>query len=699
MSLNIPQLCMVMQMRSRRNFNFYFLLFLLCIGVMIPQGKAWAQCSGDTVISSDTAAQQTNNTWLCSFSVLSGKSITTTASFTYGLLNNSTITTLNNAGTISTSGFGANAINNLGTLTTLNNAGTISTSGSSANAIINRSILTTLSNTGTISTSASDTHVISNRSILTTLSNTGTISASGMNARGVSNLATGTITTLTNTGTISSSNSVGIFNLGTFTTLNNLQGASSSALTYSSNLPTNYNIIINSAANYGKLTVTSATGNTSFGISALSTGVTSGTYTSVLSGLASSNLSATSGSSTVSGTTYTWSLAISSGTTWDLTVAGGSSSSSSSSSAFSSSVSSSGSRVAKNAASVLDAISASPGAMTNVISALSALSGTAQSKAISQTLPTTSSSKATTGAVQALSQVVQGRMGSLRGMSSGDDYIGTRDVWMKGFGSWAKQNDIDGESGYKINTGGLALGIDKGLTPQMNIGTVLAFFNSSVNNNGDTAPGGMSINGYQVGIYGDYAFDPKLIANASANIGLNQNKGYRNITFMGTNANSNYNSYSGHLGAGIKYLLPIDMENTVIPGLRMDYTKVRSQGYTESGADALNLSVSGQTYDTLIPGADLRIDHALNSTLILTANAGAGYNILNNQVSLNSAYQGGGTTFATTGLQVSPWTYNAGVGVTGMLNKHLQLNLRYDNVFSTTGYMNQMISAKLNIPI
>jgi hypothetical protein len=108
--------------------------------------------------------------------------------------------------------------------------------------------------------------------------------------------------------------------------------------------------------------------------------------------------------------------------------------------------------------------------------------------------------------------------------------------------------------------------------------------------------------------------------------------------------------------------------------------------------------VGQQTYSTLIPSADLRIDHSLDSKLTLSANAGAGYNTLSNQATATSAYQGGGAVFATNGLQVSPWLYNAGVGITGQIEKNVQLNVRYDNVFSPTGYMNQMVSAKLKIP-
>jgi outer membrane autotransporter protein len=355
---------------------------------------------------------------------------------------------------------------------------------------------------------------------------------------------------------------------------------------------------------------------------------------------------------------------------------------------------------ASGAAGMLDSLSAAP-AMSGVMTALNNLSGAAQANAIAQTLPAMAggASLATTGSMQALNQIVQGRSNSLRGMASGDEYIGNRDVWMKGFGSWANQNDVNGVAGYKVNTGGLAIGVDQGFTPKLNIGAVLALSNSGVSSNSNSAPSGVTINSYQAGVYGDYAIEKNIIANAQADIGINQNKEYRNITFMGTNANGTYNSYSGHLGTGVKYLMPINPENTFIPSVRVDYTTVQSQAYSESGAGALNLSVAKQTYNTLIPSADVRIDHSLDSKMTLSANAGAGYNTLNNQVSATSAYAGGGTTFATNGLQVSPWLYNAGVGVTGQIDKNLQLNVRYDNVFSPTGYMNQMVSAKLKIPL
>ena len=81
----------------------------------------------------------------------------------------------------------------------------------------------------------------------------------------------------------------------------------------------------------------------------------------------------------------------------------------------------------------------------------------------------------------------------------------------------------------------------------------------------------------------------------------------------------------------------------------------------------------------------------------VTGNVGAGYNTLNNQVQITSAYAGGGASFATNGLQVSPWLYNAGIGIVGQIDKGYELTVRYDVQATTSGYVNQMASAKLRI--
>lgn len=159
------------------------------------------------------------------------------------------------------------------------------------------------------------------------------------------------ISSLTNEGSITGSSITDrssdiLLNFGsTLQTLNNAQGGnSSSAATTAVNLqvgnygagplPLNYNIIIRSRTYYGQLAVTapwgiSAGATTNFGIYAggvdgvAASTVTKGTYSSVLSGLTTSNVGATR-SGTYSGLNWTLALQSGSSTVWDLIFSGAS---------------------------------------------------------------------------------------------------------------------------------------------------------------------------------------------------------------------------------------------------------------------------------------------------------------------------------------------------------------------------------------
>jgi len=115
--------------------------------------SAWAACNDDIVINSSVTTTQliSDSTYpygLCSFTVPNNRSIsTTTVSYSWGILNSlSTITSLINNGSISTTGSEAHGILNYGTITSLTNTGSISASGSNAYGISNGVVIGTLNN-------------------------------------------------------------------------------------------------------------------------------------------------------------------------------------------------------------------------------------------------------------------------------------------------------------------------------------------------------------------------------------------------------------------------------------------------------------------------------------------------------------------------------------------------------------------------
>ena len=213
--------------------------------------------------------------------------------------------------------------NNLVYGSILNN-GTISSVQGYVISLTDGARLTTLTNNGTISAATyRGVYVNGTGSKITTLSNTGTISAVGY-AINVS--VAGEVTTLLNTGTLSATNAsyADILNQGTITNFYNDQGsATNDPVTFSSDLPTNYQIIINSTSDYGQVIFSSASGTTNFGVHSTSSVDTSATYSSVIDGLTSAELNnTTTGTVTLSGTSYTWTLTdTDSDLAWDLNFA------------------------------------------------------------------------------------------------------------------------------------------------------------------------------------------------------------------------------------------------------------------------------------------------------------------------------------------------------------------------------------------
>jgi len=264
-------------------------------------------------------------------------------SYGYGIVNDGTINTLTNNGTITGygNGNGYGILNNgNGTINTLTNNGTITGNGNYfGEGIANYSTINTLTNNGTITGNGNYFgEGIANYSTINTLTNNGTITGNGNYfGDGIANYST--INTLTNNGTITGNGNgysygYGILNdgNGTITYLNNAQGGNgatpaTTALTYSGNLPTNYNIMIDSATHYGQLSTDGITNSsTTFGIYAGSN-VTNRLYSAVLSGVAGSYPDNTS--SYISSTTGTydnmhWTLALefNSDGVWDLAFTG-----------------------------------------------------------------------------------------------------------------------------------------------------------------------------------------------------------------------------------------------------------------------------------------------------------------------------------------------------------------------------------------
>jgi outer membrane autotransporter protein len=318
------------------------------------------------------------------------------------------------------------------------------------------------------------------------------------------------------------------------------------------------------------------------------------------------------------------------------------------------------------------------------------------SNAASQTLPllTGGSMIAAGNALSGINHIIQARIESNLGLSSGDDFLGDRKFWLKPFGSWADQNDRNGVAGFKADTWGVALGADAALNNRTRLGAAFAYANSNVDSNSAVAPQTVDVNVYQLIGYGSYSLAEDTELNFQVNAGQNKNKGNRSITFAGTVASAEYDSYTAHAGVGLGRTYPLSETTRITPSVRADYTWIKDKSYSETGAGLLNLDVASRSTEELVLSIDGKLTHALSDHTTLTANLGAGYDVINEQASITAAFAGApGASFVTNGLDPSPWIGRGGLGLVHDLKNSTEITARYD-VEARENFTNQTASIK-----
>ncbi|MBD3619016.1 MAG: autotransporter domain-containing protein [Chromatiales bacterium] len=319
------------------------------------------------------------------------------------------------------------------------------------------------------------------------------------------------------------------------------------------------------------------------------------------------------------------------------------------------------------------------------------------SNAVSQTLPllTGANPMAASAALGNISGIVQARQAQNSGLSAGDDFHGDRKVWLKPFGSWADQGDRNGAAGYEARPGGLVFGADATVSDSTRLGVSLAYARTNVEGNADAAPSESDIDIYQLIGYGSYALTPDAELNFQIGIGQNKNEGLRGLPTFGLTASSDYTSDVVTAGIGYGRSIRLDEDTRFIPSTRANYTWIRDEDYTETGAGALNLSVDSRTTDELIVSADGKIVHDLKPDTAVTANLGLGYDLLSEQTSVTSAFAGAPTaTFTTEGLDPSPWLARGGLGLIRSTASGLEVTARYDAEYRAD-FLNQTANIKL----
>jgi len=591
-------------------------------------------------------------------------------------------------------------------IATINNSGSINSSNGAIyldTASAGKASIGTINNNGGIDGGYSAAILVGTGNSIQTINNNsgGVISSTycpgGSCADGIENW--GTISQINNTGTIQGGNrfggvGYGIINNGTITTLNNQQAD----LKLKGNLPANYNTIINSPTNYGKLSVTNANGTTNFGIyqgAVIPSGTT--TYAAVLSGVTSTNIASTSGTYGGGLVATNWTLKNSSGNTWDLVT---------NPSVVSNTPtvpnSAAGSSLANQILVSYSAAAAAPGGGSGASTVNPALKSGATLVSAVQSLTGNEvnqlagvhaegySSNMTIGLEQmkTVANTVMDRIhrpiSDSNSNSIAYELDAGRYVWADVAGFTGTVNSYNGLAGFGYNSYYGVVGLDLFRNQTGGIGIYGGAGNSNMTQSSQVSQSFNNNTGY-VGMYGGLYLASDLKLSGAVGYSFGNSSATRNNpnigNFTGGTATDSYSSNGGFAAIKLSYSMLIGEKFTLTPFIGGSYSQLNTGAVGESGGGDFNYSINAATSYQAITfvGAEFVQplkeigDNRLSAVGFyrLSYNWSANTDSAHTVTASNSVFG----TFNQTGANMGPVSNLFGLGLQGQLSKDVSLRI------------------------
>lgn len=258
--------------------------------------------------------------------------------------------------------------------------------------------------------------------------------------------------------------------------------------------------------------------------------------------------------------------------------------------------------------------------------------------------------------------------------------------WVKLVGNSSKQNAKGAYDGYSARTSGMVWGTDTRLNKDALLGMGLSVTNTSVEQADFRAGQSSTIRSYELAGYGAYQFSEQFYGEGSVSYARHNITGSR-LTAIDRMAKADYNADQLTARLGIGYRFVLDDKQTLTPMFNLESSRLSSDTYTETGADALSLKLNEQKVTRNRASLGLRYlsENSTAAGTVYRPELSAAIYRDNKGLPQNTtaAFAGDltGNTFNTTGMEVARSGYNlaAGVSILNSKTSLVQLHYGYDH--------------------
>lgn len=372
--------------------------------------------------------------------------------------------------------------------------------------------------------------------------------------------------------------------------------------------------------------------------------------------------------------------------------------------------------VAGNAASELDVLSGTatdPG-MIAAIDTLNAMGADEQAIALRRIAPETgravrmAANQTVNGALDSVAARLESirqqgfvvglvdelNKGKLKLATSGDttgllDADGSKkhSVWMKGFGAHGTQDQQNAQAGYDSTTWGMTFGSDALLDNDWVVGAALTYAKTDVSMNDYRSGDSTDINVYQATVYASRNFG-KWFLDSMAAYARQRYDSSRNTTVSGiANADFDGDQIAARVNAG--WPLAMGGSTTLTPMAGLEWNRLKQDGYTETGAGPLSMTVQGESASRVrsVLGVRLSTETELSNGVKVTPSAHVNWrhDFRNDGLNSTASFTGGGAAFVTPGQDLASNTYNLGGALVFRKSSDFNVTLQLDGE-AASGY-------------
>jgi len=271
-------------------------------------------------------------------------------------------------------------------------------------------------------------------------------------------------------------------------------------------------------------------------------------------------------------------------------------------------------------------------------------------------------------------------------------------AWVMANGEFSISRGLAGVPNYNNNAGGFLVGADYRLSENFAAGVFAGYEYSYAKYDGGSSTRG---NSALFGLYGSYTHEDGYYADAIVSGGYTGFQTRRSIEFGTIDRTASADPNSGQFSAALNLGKDFEIGKfTLGPIIGAQYTYAGIGGFTETGAESLDLALGQQNANSLRSNLGARFAYnwevGSNITLIPEVRAFWMHEFLNNSRNISSALDGGnGASFDYETEAPYRNSVFGGVGVSAKVGDRWNASVFYNVNFGSENYSNNIISTSL----